>query len=184
MLAQERVSQPQEAARYWYVVRTKSRKEDYAAQQLEGRGVAVFLPRIAEAGRDQIAPLFPCYLFVRIALLEQYYRVIWAPGVRGFVAFGAVPAPVPEAAVRLICASAEGDGVIRPRESLLRPGDRVQIKGGPLAGLVAVIEQPCPRRGRVRILLDFLRRGTTVELPVPHPKSRRSWPRRSVKLRI
>ena len=149
----------------WFVVRTKARKEDYAVQQLERRGVATFLPRILEYGRDQIAPLFPCYLFVRIALAEQYYRVVWTPGIRNFVAFGAVPTPVPESAVSLIAASAGEGGIIRPL-ARFSPGDRVQIRSGPLAGLVAVIERPCPHRGRVKILLDFLRQGTSVELPV------------------
>jgi transcription antitermination factor NusG len=166
MLVQERVSEVRnEARRHWYVVRTKARKEDYAAQQLEGRGVGVFLPRIEEYGRQQIAPLFPGYLFVRIALLEQYYRVVWTPGVRSFVAFGAIPTPVPTSVIELIQSSAEEGGVIRPGVAF-RPGDRVQVTGGPLAGLVAVIERPCSRRGRVKILLDFLRHGTSVELPI------------------
>src|SRR3989441_3652468 len=90
----------------WYVVRTKARKEDFAVQQLERRGVAVFLPRILEYGRDEIAPLFPGYLFVHIALLEQYHRVVWAPGVRSFVAFGSTPTPVQDAVIRFITASA------------------------------------------------------------------------------
>src|SRR5439155_389708 len=82
----------------WYVVRSKARKEDYAVRQLERRGVQVFLPRILEWGRDEVAPLFPGYLFVCIALLEQYYRVVWTPGVRSFVAFGATPTPLPDSA--------------------------------------------------------------------------------------
>src|SRR6266481_3282297 len=98
--------------RRWYVVRTKTRKEDYAVQQLERRGVAVFLPRILEYGRDDIAPLFPGYLFVHI---------------------GPTPTPVQDSVIRFITASAGEGGVIR----LLSPfkqGDRVQITGGPLAG--------------------------------------------------
>jgi transcriptional antiterminator RfaH len=151
--------------RSWYVVRSKARKEDYAVQQLERRDVAVFLPRIIEYGRDEIAPLFPGYLFVHIALLEQYYRVVWAPGVRGFVAFGPVPTPVQESVVRFIAASAGEGGVIRPLAPF-KTGDRVQIRSGPLAGLLAVVRRPCSGRGRVQILLDFLRQGTPVELPV------------------
>jgi transcriptional antiterminator RfaH len=151
--------------RQWYVVRTKARKEDFALQQLERRGVDVFLPRILEYGRDQIAPLFPGYLFVHIDLGEQYYRVVWTPGVRSFIAFGAVPTPVHDSAIRLIAASAGESGVIRPLAPFKR-GDRVQIRSGPLAGLVAVIEQPCSQHGRVKVLLDFLRRGASVEVPV------------------
>jgi transcriptional antiterminator RfaH len=150
--------------RQWFAVRSKAKKEDYAVQQLERRGVATFLPRIVEYGRDQIAPLFPGYLFVHIVLLEQYYRVVWAPGVRNFVSFGEVPTPVQESAIHLIRASAS-DGIIRPLAPF-KAGDRVQIKSGPLAGLVAVIQRPCSGRGRVKILLDFLRQGISAELPV------------------
>src|SRR2546422_4926071 len=57
--------------RRWYVVRSKARKEDYAVQQLERRGVRDFLPRILEWGRDEVAPLFPGYLFVCIALRSE-----------------------------------------------------------------------------------------------------------------
>jgi transcriptional antiterminator RfaH len=152
-------------SRQWYVVRTKSRKEDFAVQQLERRGVAVFLPRIAEYARDQIAPLFPGYLFVNISLLEQYYRVIWSPGIRNFVAFGAIPAPVPETVILLIAGSVGADGVIRVQPPF-KAGDRVQITSGPLAGLIAVIERPCSGRGRVKIFLDFLRQGASVDVPV------------------
>ena len=148
----------------WFVVRTKARKEDFAVQQLERRGVPTFLPRVLEYGRDQIAPLFPGYLFVHIVLLAHYYRVVWTPGVRSFVAFGEVPTPVQDSVVHLIHSSAT-DGVIRPLAPF-KPGDRVQIRSGPLAGLVAVIQQPCSPRGRVKILLDFLRQGISAELPV------------------
>ena len=151
--------------RRWYVVRSKARKEDYAVQQLERRGVRVFLPRILEWGRDEVAPLFPGYLFVCIALLEQYYRVVWTPGVRSFVAFGATPTPLQDSAISFIVASAGEGGIIRPLAPF-RTGDRVQIKSGPLAGLVAIVQRPCSGRGRVQILLDFLRQGATVELPV------------------
>src|SRR6185369_13058497 len=116
----------------WFVVRTKARKEAVALAQLEQRKVAVFLPRILEYGRDQIAPLFPGYLFVRISLFDQYYRVVWTPGVRNFVAFGRLPTPIPESAIYLIASSAGEEGIIRPLAPF-KPGDRVQITNGPLA---------------------------------------------------
>src|SRR5437762_13254664 len=116
-------SGPRGRERSWYVVRSKARKEDYAVQQLERRDVAVFLPCILEYGRDDIAPLFPGYLFVHIVLLEEYYRVVWSPGVRTFVAFGPTPTPVQDSVIGFITASAGEGGVIR----LLSPfkqGDR------------------------------------------------------------
>ena len=58
-------------------------------------------------------------------LLAQYYRVVWAPGVRSFIAFGEVPTPVQNSVVYLIRASAT-NGVIRLLAPF-KPGDRVQI---------------------------------------------------------
>src|SRR6266852_6095119 len=101
------LTDPRAQERQWYVVRAKARKEDYAVQELERRGVAVFMPRILEWGRDEVAPLFPGYLFVHIVLIEQYYRVVWTPGVRSFVAFGAVPTPVQGSVIYLIAANAD-----------------------------------------------------------------------------
>ncbi len=158
-------AEPRGSDAQWFVVRTKARKEDLAVRQLEHRGVAVFLPRILEYKREQIAPLFPGYLFVRICLFDQYYHVVWTPGVRSFVAFGRLPTPIPESVICLIAASAGEGGIIRPLAPF-KPGDRVQITNGPLAGLMAVVQRPCSGRGRVQILLDFLRQGATVELPV------------------
>ena len=82
----------------WFVVSTKARREQFAQQQLGRRGVESFLPRILEPARLRvqaaIAPLFPGYLFVHIVLDEQYCDVVWTPGVRKFVGFGALPCPV------------------------------------------------------------------------------------------
>jgi len=159
------VSETLRGDRHWFVVRTKAKREDYAVQQLERRSVAVFSPRVLEYGRDQITPLFPGYVFVHISVAEQYYRVVWAPGVRYFVAFGGVPTPIPDSVIYLIRSSAGAGDVVRQLPAF-RQGDRVQITSGPLAGLVAVIQQPCSQQGRVRVLLDFLRQGASVELPV------------------
>jgi transcriptional antiterminator RfaH len=153
------------AGRQWFVVRAKNKKERYAVQQLERRGVAVFLPRILEYRGQQVAPLFPGYLFVHVVLVDQYYRVVWSPGVRSFVGFGGGPTPVSEHVIQLIRESAGEDGIIRPRAPF-HPGDRVEIRSGPFAGLVAIVQHPCSQRGRVKVLLDFLRQGVSAELPI------------------
>jgi transcriptional antiterminator RfaH len=151
----------------WFVVRTKSHREDVAKINLERRGVEVFLPRVQEFGRRgvvRIAPLFPGYLFVNVSLVDAYYRVVWTPGVRTFVAFGERPTPLQPAVIALLRQSGDEHHVIHtgPR---FKVGDQVQITEGPFAGLVAIIERPCSPRGRVRVLLDFLRQGTRLELP-------------------
>jgi hypothetical protein len=55
----------------WYAVRTKPAQEDRAAAILAQRGVEVYLPLLKKkprAGRRDFEPLFPGYLFGRLAV--------------------------------------------------------------------------------------------------------------------
>ena len=47
----------------------------------------------------------------------------------------------------------------------LAPGDAVQIAEGTLCGLRAVVSRVMPGRERVAVLMEFLGRQTTVEVP-------------------
>jgi len=153
----------------WYVVSTKLRREPFAQEQLARRGVETFLPRIIEepvrsVGRTLVSPLFPNYLFVHIALEEQYFDVVWTPGVKRFIAFGETPAPVSDVVVGFLQDRVGPEGVLRLVPAF-RAGDVVRVRSGPLAGLVGIIEHPGSPRGRVRVLMELLRRQTRVELP-------------------
>ena len=152
----------------WFVVSTKVRREPFAEDQLRRRGVETFLPRIMESNGFQsaslIAPLFPNYLFVRIMLEQQYFDVVWTPGVRKFIGFGALPSVVDDAVVDFLRTRMGPEGVVRLRLTF-QAGDLVRVKRGPLEGLVGIIENPGCGRGRVRVLMELLRRQTRVELP-------------------
>jgi transcriptional antiterminator RfaH len=153
----------------WFVVRSKSRKEDLALRSLERRRIAAFCPRIVEpvgwTNDWATVPLFPGYLFVDVVLEAAYHTVIWTPGVKGFVSFGQIPTAIAPEIVNFLRQQTGPDGIIRP-DRTFRAGDRVRIKRGPFAGLIAIIEKPCPERGRIRVLMDFLRQGTSVEIPL------------------
>lgn len=152
----------------WYVVHTKIRKEQYAEWQLTRRGVQTFLPWIVRPSsvtmEDVMQPLFPGYLFARVDLAKQYWDVVWAPGVHRLVGFGETPSSIDAEVIEFLRERAGHDGVVR-MFPVFREGDRVRIKQGPLAGLVGIIEKPCGGRGRVRVLMELLRRQTRVELP-------------------
>jgi len=153
----------------WFVVRSKPRKENCAVQNLVRRGIEVFFPRILEpigwATDWTTVPLFPGYLFVRIDLSSVYYTVVWTPGVKGFVSFGDIPTPIQPGIVHFFQEEAGEDGVIRSVQRY-HAGQSVRIKRGPFAGLIGIIEKPCAAPGRIRVLMDFLRRDTAVELPI------------------
>lgn len=153
----------------WFVVRSKFRKEELAAKNLERRGVEAFYPRIREpvgCTNDWVmAPLFPGYLFVGVVLEAAYHTVIWTPGIKGFVSFGEIPTAIAPGIINFLRQRTGSDGVIRS-DRTFQVGDRVRIKRGPFAGLIAIIEKPCPERGRIRVLMDFLRQGMSVEIPL------------------
>jgi len=152
----------------WYVIGAKLRREQFAQEQLARREVVTFLPRIVEPlrfdGRSVIAPLFPGYLFVRIDIEEQYCDVVWTPGVRKFIGFGTMPSPVDDAVVEFLQERTGEEGILRAMP-VFHSGDRVRITHGPLEGLVGIIESPGCGRGRVRVLMELLRRQTRVEVP-------------------
>ncbi|MEO8604547.1 MAG: transcription termination/antitermination NusG family protein [bacterium] len=155
-------------SRDWYVVRSKPRREEYAQNQLLRRGVESFLPRILEAARGRqeptVGPLFPGYLFARIDLLTQYNSVIWAPGVRSFVAFGEVPASVDPTVVEFLRTRCGVEGVVRVVRTF-NDGDVVRVTRGPLGGLMGVVDGNVSGEARVRVLMELLRRRTQVSVP-------------------
>src|SRR5262245_40952781 len=69
----------------WYVIYTRARHEKSVAEQCTQRGVAVFLPlycvqhRWKQRRAEVLLPLFPSYVFVRIALQDRL-RVLGVPG--------------------------------------------------------------------------------------------------------
>jgi transcriptional antiterminator RfaH len=155
--------------RGWYVVYSKPHKEEQAQFHLRMKGLDVFFPRldlirVAEK-RKRIIPLFPNYLFVRLHLPTEFHYVIWSPGVKRLVSFGDRPIPLDDDAVTFLKQQTDPEGVIKSR-SQLRPGQEVEIRGGPFDGLIAIIQDPPDAKGRVRILLKLLSRQISVRLGV------------------
>lgn len=162
----------------WFIVRTKPQRESYAKRNLEFRQLKVFLPRVIELGyedaslsKTRASPLFPGYLFVWMHFPLDYYRVIWAPGVRDIVGLGGGPIPISEDVVQAIRCRCDTSGVVRLLSAPWTPGDRVEIPTGPFAGLLATVVTVMPRRKRIKLLIDFLAQQTPIEMPLSLLKS-------------
>jgi transcriptional antiterminator RfaH len=156
--------------RHWYVVYSKPQKEVYAQFHLRLKGVETFFPQLlvpnASRSRRRIIPLFPNYLFVRLEITSpEYFYVTWSPGVRRIVSFNGCPASIDEQIVDFFMRQADEEGIIRARSNL-KTGQEVRITGGPLGGLVGVLQEPPDGKGRVKILLNLLNRQTNVEVPL------------------
>lgn len=153
----------------WYVVYSKPHKEEQVRLHLGLKGIETFFPRLKMPGgagsKKGITPLFPNYLFVRVALATEAHYVIWSPGVKRIVTFGDAPIPLDESIVRFLKEQADANGIIQAR-SRLAPGQQVEITGGPFNGFVGIIENPPNAKGRVKILLKLLSRQISVKLGV------------------
>jgi transcription termination/antitermination protein NusG len=150
----------------WYVAYTLPRHEKVVAEQLRLKSVENYLPLFEKLSRwkDRMArvqlPLFPGYVFVRIALSERL-RVLESAGVVRFVAFSGHPVPLPEGEIEELKTFL----AYRKAEPFpyLATGNRVEIQAGPLAGLKGVVVR---RKGKMRIVvsIDSIQRSIALEL--------------------
>ncbi len=155
------------SAECWLAACVRSRHEKKVAQQLESNALECFLPLYESVHRwkDRKAtvslPLFPGYVFARIALAERL-RILTTPGVVKLVTFQGQPAAIPEAEIdslRTLCAS----DLRVERHPYLKIGRRVRIKNGPFTGTEGILLR---RKGRFRFVLslDLIARSVAVEI--------------------
>jgi transcription antitermination factor NusG len=164
----------------WYAAYTSSNHEKSVAAQLRERNVEHFLPlyRTVHRWRDRRVrlevPLFPGYLFVRLALRDRM-RVLEVPSVVRLVGFGEHPAALPEQEIETLRRGFEG-GVWAQPHPYLTKGRRVRIKDGPLAGLEGILLRRTNGL-RVVISIELIMRSLAVEVDaadvMPQPNGSR-----------
>jgi transcription antitermination factor NusG len=151
----------------WYAVYTSANHERRVAAQLGQRSVEHFLPLYESTRRwkDRRVklqlPLFPGYVFVRLAL-QNRLQVLQIPSVVHLVSFNGHPTPLPEEDIRAIRTCLCGAYQIEPHP-YLRVGRRVRVKTGPLQGLEGIILR---RKNRTRLVLslELIMRSVAVEI--------------------
>ena len=151
----------------WYAAYTSANHERSVAAQLGVRGVEHFLPTYSSVRRwkDRRVtlnlPLFPGYVFVRMAMRERAV-VVQVPGVARLVGFNGGPTPLP---VEEIEGLKRGlvSGMRAEPHPFLTAGRRVRVKSGPLAGTEGILVR---RKNfeRFVISLELIQRAVAVEL--------------------
>jgi len=151
----------------WYAAYTSANHEKCVAQQLEWRSVEHFLPVYESVRRwkDRRVrlqlPLFPGYVFVRLALRDRL-RVLAVPGVARMVGFNGHPTPVPAVDIEAIRACLAGNRDMQPHP-YVRCGQRVRVLSGPLAGFSGIVVRQ-KNRTRFVVSFDVLERSVAVEM--------------------
>lgn len=152
---------------HWYAAYTSANHEKRVAEQLEARDVECFLPLYASVRRwkDRRVtlqlPLFPGYVFVRMALRNRL-QVLQIPGVARLVGFGGIPAALPQAEVDALRAGL-ASGIQAEPHPFVTVGRRVRIKEGPLAGFEGVLQR-WKGDWRVVLSLELIQRSVAVEV--------------------
>ena len=152
---------------HWYAAYTSANHEKRVAEQLEARNVENFLPLYASVRRwkDRRVtlqlPLFPGYVFVRMALRNRL-QVLQIPGVARLVGFGGIPAALPQAEVDALRAGL-ASGIQAEPHPFVTVGRRVRIKEGPLAGFEGVMQR-WKGDWRVVLSLELIQRSVAVEV--------------------
>jgi transcription antitermination factor NusG len=137
-----RLPEPHGEAR-WYAAYTSANHEKRVAAQLEERAVEHFLPLYESVRRwkDRRVrlqlPLFPGYVFVRLALRDRL-QVLRVPGVAKLVGFHGAPVELPQNEMEALRASL-ASGVRAEPHPYLKIGRRVRVKAGALAGLEGIL---------------------------------------------
>jgi transcription antitermination factor NusG len=151
----------------WYALYTSANHEKRVSEQLSVRNVEHFLPlqTCVRKWKDRKVkldmPLFPGYVFVRVALRERL-RVLQLPGAACLVGFNGVPAPLPSDEIETLRTSLLQDIRVQAHP-YLTAGQRVKLTSGPLAGLTGILVR---RKGSTRFVIsvDLIQRSVAVEI--------------------
>jgi transcriptional antiterminator RfaH len=155
---------------HWYVVHTKPRQEHRALLNLTQQGYECYLPLVdTEKLRQNVVklvqePLFSRYLFIRLD--TGMAGKSWGPirstiGVCRLVTFGYEPAKVDSELIEILRThqSAAAQEPVR----LFQPGEQVQIKDGPFAGLHAIYQMG-DGESRAMVLIEILSKPSQLTL--------------------
>lgn len=155
---------------HWHLVHTKPRQEKCALENLERQGYQCYLPILPiEKLRQGVVtvddePLFPRYLFIRLD--HGNSAKSWAPvrstkGVSRLVIFGTEAAKVDDYLIELL---QQQQALVQTEpQRLFIPGEKVEIRDGPFAGLEGIYQMSDGER-RVIVLIELLSRPVAVQM--------------------
>ncbi len=151
----------------WYALRTRSRHEKRAQEQLAARGIEPFLPLVERwrqwKDRRKLVsfPLFPGYCFARFPL-SQRVAVLASHGVVEILGNREGPVPVPDAEIEAVRKLVTSTLPYDPHP-YLREGMQVEVIRGPLAGLRGRLVRK-GSRARLVIGVTLIHQGASVEI--------------------
>jgi transcription antitermination factor NusG len=129
----------------WFAVQTRPRHEKKVSAELHEKGIKSFLPLVSvtrqwsDRRRTIEIPLFPQYIFVRIAqTLNTRVSVLRTNGVTSFVGTRGIGVPIPDEQIERVQTVVRQRVPVAPH-AFLNVGKRIRIRGGALDGLQGIL---------------------------------------------
>ena len=151
----------------WFAIWTRSRHEKLVREQLERKGIEVFLPTITKWSRwkdrkKQVEwPLFPGYCFARFDP-EARLPVVSCDGVVSIISNEGQPSTVPQVEIDGIRTLIESELAFDP-VPFIKEGMMVEVKHGPLKGVVGRLVR---KGAHARLVLSVNLIGQAVSVEV------------------
>ena len=143
----------------WYVVCTKAKNEQRAANNLDGGKIEVLAPKIKfkkyKEGKfvHVVEPMFPGYIFVKFHPVEEYRLVKYTRGIRTIVNFNG-RSSLFRRNDRVYQEQTRGRDVATIQKKEFKKGEKIIIQEGPFKGFSGIFEKQLDGKERVAILLD------------------------------
>jgi transcriptional antiterminator RfaH len=153
----------------WYVVATKPRNEDRAANNLQQGKIEVLAPRLRlrkfKEGQFvyQVEPMFPGYIFVKFHPVDEFHLVKYTRGIKTIVNFGGQVVPIRDDLIEYIRSRLD-DGIATVQKKQFQEGEKILVKDGPFKNLSGVFEKELAGKERVAILLDGMNFCSRIEI--------------------
>lgn len=153
----------------WFVVNTKPKNEDRAANNLSSGGFEALAPKLRlrkyKDGRFiyVIEQMFPGYIFVKFHPVDDFHLIKYTRGVKTIVHFGNRIIPVEDEVISFIRSKLES-GVATVEKKKFVKGENVLVKDGPFKGLSGIFERELEGKERVMILLDGVKFSVSMEI--------------------
>ena len=148
--------------RNWYLIKTKSRQEHVAIENLENQKYSTYCPTITIKNKHIV--LFPGYLFIYLDKEKENWSPIRSTkGVVNFVRFGLNFAQVPDTVIKFLKANELINKEKFNNLNRLKSGDKIQITDGVFKNCVAIFKSSKPQE-RVVLLMNILGQQQSITI--------------------
>jgi transcription antitermination factor NusG len=152
---------------HWYAIYTRANHEKRVAAELAARTVENFLPLYHSVRRWKdrrvrlSLPLFPGYVFVRLAMQDRL-SVLQVPSVVRLIGFGGLPTALLDEEVETLRSGLANQLHAEPH-AYLSVGRRVRVVSGPLAGFEGILQRK-KNSFRFVVSIELIHRAFAVDV--------------------